>query len=113
MVDNYHERVEAQWQTELDTLKRLTAMRKELLDTQGIVFDFTKFNGSIKFKILDLCNAGKARDWNDIAETDVLSDMEHLVAVHKCLTGSTFPYPTELRYLGNLISNMATYTHWE
>ena len=54
MPDNYCERVEAQWKSELSSLKRLTDMRGELLDTQGMYFDFTKIDEGIATTIRDL-----------------------------------------------------------
>jgi len=112
MPDNYRERVEAQWQLELSSFKRLTDMRGELLDTQGMEFDFTNVNEAIATKIRDLHGAGGGREWNDIAEADILSDMEILVAIRKTLVGSDFPHLFELQDLGELINNLVTHTHW-
>ena len=88
-------------------------MRGELLDTQGMFFEFTKINQGIEAKILDLRDAGEDRKWNDIAEAHILSEMEELVSVRKILVESGFPYRAELQILGELISKMVTYTHWE
>lgn len=87
-------------------------MRGELLDTQEKDFDFTNFNEAIATKTRDLHGAGGGREWNDIAEANILSDRKILVATRKTLVGSNFPHFFELQDLGELINNMVTHTHW-
>lgn len=113
MPDNYRERVEAQWQSEIGSLKRLTDIRGELRETEGTYFDFTSVNEAIGTKIRDLHGAAGGREWNDITEADILSDMETLVAIRKTLAGSSFPHLSELQDLGELINKLVTHTHWE
>lgn len=87
-------------------------MRGELLDTLGMYFDFTYINEGIATKIRDLHGAGGGRQWNDIAEPEILSDMETLVAIRKTLIESNFPHPFELQDLGELINNIVVHIHW-
>ena len=114
MPDNYYQqRVEVQWQTDLDLLKRLTAIRGDLLDTQGLSFDDHRINQGIMSTILKLRNARGEREWNDIPEAVVLSEMESMVAVRKKLAESGFPHPDGLQSLADLINGMVDHTQWE
>ena len=114
MPDNYYQhRVEVQWQTDLDLLKRLTAIRGDLLDTQGLSFDDHRINQGIMSTILKLRNARGEREWNDIPEAVVLSEMESMVAVRKQLAESGFPHPDGLQSLADLINGMVDHTQWE
>ena len=114
MPDNkYQHRVEVQWQTDLDMLKRLTAMRGDLLDTQEVSFDDYKINEGIISTILKLRNARGEREWNDIPEAVLLSEMESMVAVRKQLAESGFPHHDGLQSLADLINEMVDHTQWE